>query len=233
MAKRFIDTEIWKKAWFRKLDVKMKCVWYFLFSQCDHAGIWEIDLELMQFQIGQRVSLDEITACFDAELIDEDKLIIPGFIEFQYGELNPQNRVHLSVINRRERVQNKPLISPLQGAKDKDKDKDLDKERGSGGKFNFEKVYDKYPKKEKKAEGMDRLKKTIKTPEQFQNLDTAVTNYVKKCWAEKTPAQYVMNWASFVGPIDKPVWPDYIDWRPPNFKSSQGVIDRGGTSEQA
>jgi hypothetical protein len=60
------------------------------------------------------------------------KWYLPDFVKFQYGTLNPSNRVHQSALERLERhgidpndsSQNKGLISPLQGAKDKDRDKD-------------------------------------------------------------------------------------------------------------
>ena len=60
MAKRFIDTEIWKKSWFRQLPPKMKSVWVYLTTNCDHAGIYEVDLELMSFMVGQKVTSKEI-----------------------------------------------------------------------------------------------------------------------------------------------------------------------------
>jgi len=58
------------------------------------------------------------------------KWFILPFLKNQYGELNPENRVHASVIKtlKGENVESfKGLVSTLQGAKDKDKDKDKDK----------------------------------------------------------------------------------------------------------
>lgn len=132
MAKRFTDTAKWDKAWFRRLSPKMKCTWEYITHRCDHAGVWEIDCDTLSFFIGEDVSLFEITECFGDKIriLESGKIHIPGFIEFQYGHLNPDNRVHKSVIQRLEKVgASKPLASPLEGAKDKDKDKDKEKDK--------------------------------------------------------------------------------------------------------
>ena len=60
MAKRFIDTKIWDKAWFRKLSTKNKLVWIYLLGKCDHAGIWDADWELAEFIIGETITYDEL-----------------------------------------------------------------------------------------------------------------------------------------------------------------------------
>ena len=60
MAKRFIDTKIWDKAWFRKLTPKNKLIWIYLLTRCDHAGIWDADWEAAEFFIGEWVGYDEL-----------------------------------------------------------------------------------------------------------------------------------------------------------------------------
>lgn len=131
MAKRFTDTGKWDKAWFRKLSPKMKCVWMFLCDRCDHAGVWEFDEDAFIYFVGEKITSTEILNTFGdkVEFCSKDKLVIKSFIEFQYGNLNPANRVHQSVLNRLEKLAPcKPLISPLNGAKDKEEDKDMDKD---------------------------------------------------------------------------------------------------------
>jgi len=129
MSKRFTDTSKWAKSNFRTLPPKLKLAWMYLCDNCDHAGIWDVDMDLMSFQIGEKITLKELIESFSESITPHgDRLIIDAFIDFQYGTLNPDNRVHKSVIDRVEKIKNKPLTSPLQGAKDKDKDKDKDKE---------------------------------------------------------------------------------------------------------
>lgn len=135
MAKRLTDTEKWRKSFIKKLPAKYKLFWFYITDDCDHAGIWHVDINVASLRIGEEFNLNEIIEIFGdkIQVFDEgEKWFIPSFIEFQYGELNEKNRVHLSVIKELSKynlIKNKPLISPLEGAKDKDKDKDKDMDK--------------------------------------------------------------------------------------------------------
>ena len=145
MSKRFTDTDKWKKQWFRKLKNDNKVFWMYLLDQCNHAGIWEVDFELAWFfckcpkgqiksdsfnrwESGVRYAFKKQYQ----ELDNGKRWCIKDFIDFQYGQLNENNRAHLSVINiltKYKLYKNKGLIRPLQGYKDKDKDKDKVKDK--------------------------------------------------------------------------------------------------------
>ena len=101
MAKRFTESTKWKKLWIRKLDPKYKLFWFYLLDNCDHAGIFDADIESASFHIGIEYKEKEILETFDRKIviIKKDKWFIPKFVEYQYGELNENNRAHLSVIN--------------------------------------------------------------------------------------------------------------------------------------
>lgn len=131
-SKRMTSTGKWDQAWFRKLSPQLKCAWMFLCDKCDHAGIWDIDFDAMAFFIGADLSLDEIHKAFGERIkaLGETKLLIVDFVDFQYGHLNPENRVHKSVLDRLEKEGAiKGFKSPLQGAKDKAKDLDKEKDK--------------------------------------------------------------------------------------------------------
>ena len=136
------DTEKWNKEWFRKLKPIHKCFWEFIRDNCNHAGIWEVDIQAAQFYINARLNKDNLLTIFQGHIlkITETKWYLIDFIEFQYKvsleELNPANKLHNSIICLLEKYKikqalAKPLSSPLQGAKDKelDKDKNKDKEK--------------------------------------------------------------------------------------------------------
>ncbi len=129
MAKRFIDTGMFDDPWFMDLNPELKCYWIYALTKCDHAGILTLNKVLAKIQIGVD-SIEPIIEQMSNKIchLEGDKYIIPSFIEFQYGVLKPENRVHASVIDILNKYKNKPLISPLLGAKDKDKDKDKEKE---------------------------------------------------------------------------------------------------------
>ena len=101
MAKRFTDTEIWKKQrWFRKLSPINKLAFFYIKDQCNHAGIWKIDcsdliddLGLDNFNLNEFI--DEMNLDFDkingtknhkerVKLIKDNNLWITAFIQFQY-----------------------------------------------------------------------------------------------------------------------------------------------------
>ena len=132
MAKRFTDTDKWKKLYIRGLQAPYKLLWFYILDDCNHAGMWDVDFEIAKIRIGcSEVNSQDAIKHFKKKIkvIDDgEKWYIPSFIEFQYGYLNPSNRAHLSVINILKKYKVfKGLTSPLDTAKDKDKDKDKDK----------------------------------------------------------------------------------------------------------
>jgi hypothetical protein len=212
MSKRFTDTGKWSKFWFRKLSPKMKCVWLFLCDQCDHAGIWEIDLESFEYFVGEPVTIAEMLCEFGdrIEIKNDEKMFIRSFIDFQYGELNPENRVHQSVINRIKKLQIKPLISPLNGAKDKDKDKDKDIVLNNNKKndeiLDIDPIYEIYPRKIGKTKGVQKLRNQIKNENDLDLFRTAVLNYKNFVAKNKTESKFIKHFSTFVGE-----WRDWID----------------------
>lgn len=124
-----------------------KLLWLYICDECDHAGVWQVDIEVAQIKIGEKIKLDEALRVLAKQIIPFDnnqKWLIPDFIDFQYGTLNPKNKVHNSVIeillrydliddNLKIKEYIEWLASPLQGAKDTDKDKDKEKEKDKEG----------------------------------------------------------------------------------------------------
>ena len=168
MAKRFTDTEKYKKPFIRGLQGPYKLLWDYLYHDCNYAGIWIVDFEVAQIYIGQDMPVDKTEAIriFNAdpedpkiiEIDDGKKWFIPSFIEFQYGELNPQNRAHNSVITTLKKynlypLTNKGLIRPLEGCKDKERDKDKDIGGSGGGKKIIQEARKFYREEFKKSHG--------------------------------------------------------------------------------
>ena len=143
MAKRFTDTDKWKKPFIRGLQAPYKLLWFYICDDCDHAGIWQVDIEVAALRIGEYITEKNAISFFSEKVIpidDGKKWFIPSFIEFQYPSgLNPTNKAHGGIIQilKKYNLINedfKPLISPLQGAKDMDMDKDMDKDNGENSK---------------------------------------------------------------------------------------------------
>lgn len=136
MSKRFTDTNKWRKPFIRGLQGAYKLFWFYILDDCDHAGIWIVDMEVANIRTGQNITEEEALRIFKDKIVifdNKERWFIPDFIDFQYGILNENNRAHNSVIITLTKYKllnkNKVVISPLQGVKDKDKDKELDKDK--------------------------------------------------------------------------------------------------------
>lgn len=102
MAKRFTDTEKWKKSFLRGLDGAYKLLWFYILDDCDMAGIWQVDLEVARIRTGVQVDGPTALRLFGDRVTQFDggkKWFVRDFIFFQYGELKETNRMHLAVIN--------------------------------------------------------------------------------------------------------------------------------------
>jgi hypothetical protein len=222
MAKRFTDTDKWKKGSFSDLSLKMKLVWIYLCDNCDHAGIWDPNFKLMSFQIGETITEEEFFNAFGdkIQVLSTAKYFIESFVEFQYGDLNSENRAHLSVISRlKKEGAKKGLTRSLQGRKDKDKDKDkeMDKEKDKEGECEgkpnlaeaLEKVYQTFPRKEGKSAGMKTLLKQLeKRPDLLPDLEKSVFHYAALVQKRATETEFIKLWSTFAA---ESVWRDFVD----------------------
>ena len=106
MAKRFTDTDKYKKPFIRGLQGAYKLLWDYIYHDCNHAGIWIVDFEVAQIYVGSDMPINKKDAFkyFNEnetkilEINNGSKWFIIPFIDFQYGNLSENNRAHLSVI---------------------------------------------------------------------------------------------------------------------------------------
>lgn len=146
MAKRFTDTNKYKKPFVRGLQGAYKLFWDFLYHDCDNAGLWIVDFEIAQMYLGKDMKVNQKDALKffnngEERVIEIDngkKWFIPSFIIFQYGSLSSNNKAHNGVILALKSYgllkedltlnsNSSPLEAPLQGAMEKEKDKDMEK----------------------------------------------------------------------------------------------------------
>ena len=140
MAKRFLDTAIFDDTWFSELSVKGKLFFIYLITNCDHAGIIDLNIRLAEFKTGLNslaTVTKEVARCLIS--VRDNYYFIPSFIKIQYSKgLSPDCKAHKSVIDRLTSfglfdIENgtvkKQLSNSLITVQDKDKDlvKVLDK----------------------------------------------------------------------------------------------------------
>jgi hypothetical protein len=204
MAKRFTATEKWDDVWFFELSTEAKMFWLYLLDKCDHAGIWQVNMVIAKAYLGFTPTLEMVKDKIN--VLNQQKWFIPKFICFQYGELNPANRTHASVISiLKKEGAYKPLTRGIQGAMDKDKDKD--KEGGVGEtipKFSFETVWSKYPNKDGKKIAERSFHSSVKTEQDFKDIVQALENYLKSEKVQKgfikNGSTWFNNWRDWVNP---------------------------------
>lgn len=136
------DTDKWKKRFLRELKPQHKLLWFYILDDCNHAGIWDVDIEVASIRVGEELIYDMLPQAFLDKIVifdNGDKWFIPEFIEFQYGELNPNSNVHKSVIALLEKYNLEGYMKGSQGVQstlqDKDKDKDIVKAKAKVKRF--------------------------------------------------------------------------------------------------
>lgn len=103
------DADKWNSKWFRELSVKHKILWLYMNDNCDHAGVWEVDLKAASYMIGSPFKKEEVLTAFGdrVRVIDGERWWIVGFIWDQYkcgvDKLDPTNKAHLGVLRVVER----------------------------------------------------------------------------------------------------------------------------------
>lgn len=138
MAKRFIDTEIFKKPFVKGLETVYKLFWLYIFTDCDHAGMWQVECDVAAARLGEPIDHNQALEVFgdNIQVINNGaQWFLPGFIEFQYGQLNPDVKAHASVIRILTKYLGaKGIKQFIKGSrtlmdKDKDTDKDMDTDK--------------------------------------------------------------------------------------------------------
>jgi hypothetical protein len=178
MAKRFTDNQKWSKPFIRSLEAPYKILWLYILDECDHAGVWQVDMDVARIKTGcGDLAIEQAKKVFGDKIVmfdNDEKIFVQDFIDFQYGTLNPENRAHNSVLailsKYKLNKKIKPLTSPLQGCKDKDMDKDMDKDNG---------VYRKFAHLKISFEDKDKIIELGYTDSQLNDILDSIENYKK------------------------------------------------------
>jgi hypothetical protein len=237
MAKRFTDTDKWKKAWFRQLGHKLQNIWNYLCDSCDHSGVWDVDMGLLEFQTGVKISLEEILSVFQGKVYLFDhgsKLWVVPFFEFQYGSTKEEFKARVSALRRLREFSlvdefGNPSVSLTEDLAESPEQLPnclgigigigtsigigTGKKGGVGENktpaFDFEALYQKYPRKEGKAAGLLACRKQIKAQDEYEALSLSIDRYAAHC---ARSGQLVKHFSSFLGSEKTGhTWREWID----------------------
>ena len=182
MAKRFIDTNLFRKKWIRELEPEMKLFWVYLLTDCDHAGIWDVDVDRAAFQLNLKITEEKILNTFHKKIVPfkRDKWFVPKFIEYQYGELSENIRPHLSVIKILSKYGlYKGYINPLNEAKDKNKKQDKKQEQLKDIKENLSKLKKYFPNKNVETEYDKWVDYMLSKGKTYKSYSAAFRNWLR------------------------------------------------------
>lgn len=133
MAKRFVDTKIWGEDWFLEMPNEYKLFWFYILSECDHAGLFKVNLRSFRGLLEVKMTTTEALGHFNngkdrIRIISESLWLIEDFFVFQYGTtFNSNNRLHESIEKQLEKhgiklTSIRGLLDLKHGVKEKDKD---------------------------------------------------------------------------------------------------------------
>lgn len=235
MAKRFTDTNKWKDSWYRSLKIKYKLAWSYLLDDCDQAGVWKADFDLLSFMVGDKIKEDEFCIVFGDRLLKvaADKYLIKKFIYFQYGELTSKNTMYSKVLTCLKEVgidglhipHRSPTLSPIDGVKEEEEDKYKvkvkEEEEKEEENFDFELIFNAYPKRKGSTGKVDAIKylnKIVKCEADFHKMLSAATNYATECRKNGNyGTEYVAMTSTFFG--KKEFYKEWIDYSTSNVYS--------------
>ena len=78
MAKRFIQHELLRNPWLRAASTLEKLLWVGLITECDHAGIWIVDWQMMELMVGGKIDPGAAKKFLNGRFLEVD--ICVGFL---------------------------------------------------------------------------------------------------------------------------------------------------------
>lgn len=100
MAKRFTDTKIWDKQWFRQLPPRLKEFWRYVCDHCDGFALWNVDLETASHFINETITAEDLKFFEGRFYLIGDKIWCPRWLKFHYKQFRTTNKVHVAVARK-------------------------------------------------------------------------------------------------------------------------------------
>ena len=102
MAKRFLDNGIFKNPSFKELPPKLKLFYIYLICECDHCGIYTVELDVASVRIGEQITVSDAQNYLGNKIVPIDngkRWFLPQFIFFQYGNLNATEAMYCGLVS--------------------------------------------------------------------------------------------------------------------------------------
>lgn len=210
MGKRFTDTALWNRPWFRKLSPVEKCAYFFIKDFCDNVGVWVPDYEVEDFYIKGKVDWDLLKKHCNSNIVvlENGKWFLPDFCDFQYGELSESCKPHKSYIDLLKKHglfkgYPKGIHTLQEKEKEKELEKELEKEKEKSKKYtdDFERFWAEYPRNTNKQGAYKAWQARVKEGVTSDLLLKCAKNYKKS--VAGTEVRFIMHAATFLGPNER------------------------------
>lgn len=205
-----LDSNFWSDAYIYDMNDRQFRIWVTLCAMLSEQNDGEKDtfeLSLSQLSVATKCRIDGLKSQL-SYILDQTK--------FQVSYNKDETKLQLSYPNflKKQRSFKRdgdgkfaPYGSPTlhnSTLHNKTYKKNIKKEKNI--KFDFESLYEKYPRKLGKAKGLDKLRKIIKTDDDYNKVKIGIENYatyMKNCNAED---KYIKHFSSF---INQSSWEDF------------------------
>jgi len=125
--------------------------------------------------------------------LEEVKNNFHKFMSSKYYYYFKEFESKTNYVKNRELLSNRSAIAKTAVDKEEEKDKEEDKEKDKEYKktfFNFEKIWSLYPSKVGKDSALKKFKSSVKTEQDYIDIQTALNNYIN---SKRVKAGYVQN----------------------------------------
>lgn len=133
--RRFIDTEDWNQA-FRKLDSKLKVLWFYMWKEADSCGVYTLDPDYLKLETNEKYTAADFKKLGEKVVeFRPGKFLFVDFILINYGTLrenyNPHKPVFRDLLKNNLEI-NSSLNQACFKLEEEDKDKEEYKEEEEG-----------------------------------------------------------------------------------------------------
>ncbi len=211
------------------MPIAYKLFWYYIISDCDHAGIYRVNLKSFCALNEVKITSTEALRLFNSgkqriRIITDTVWLIEDFFSFQYGKtLNPNNRVHNSILEVYKKHEvNLTSIRGLLDLKDGVKDKDINNTKSNNNKGvekksvpdEFIRVRDFYPgtKRDSETEFKNFQKKHADWKEVLPTLYASIENQIKSRAVKKSQDEkaFIPEWKHMGTWINNRCWTEEV-----------------------
>ena len=221
MSKRFIDTGLFNDSWFMDLSMSAKILWVYLITQCDHAGIIEINNKLLKTQTDIK-NFETVSKELGNRLVrlTEQYYFVPKFLKFQYPDF-PKSTVkqQLSAIKRLREFN---LIDESTLTLKEELDNSYGNGNGNGNGNEpeerekttpksdslFEKFWEYYPKKLGRGKAEEAFNKIKPSQELLNKMVAAIKEQKTSSQWQKEDGQFIPYPATW---LNQKRWGDEVD----------------------